>query len=336
MPLDHLEADGVDHFDDENTNDDGEDGSLSIYDSESNSDDNEDDDDGKDAESCSQSISNEQCNDMMFPQPPLHYPLPYPSRTRDNLTIYDSKARKNFQSRRRAAKLRQKVDEIKSKAQVEGLKEEEAKLCETIEERRARKNDRSRIRALEKKAEIERIMSIPENERTEEEMKLFETTMSAKRRKNEGDRLRRERLKNMGLRRKPPGVSIITRPRKPQGGEELPPGAYLTLGGPHRPLPLPPPPLLAQPLSTGEKNAPLIHDGSTPYPYEGYIPLAESPFINKHNDKDDENYDRELTVLAISEEEVSELVSQDLPNDEGLSPDSNKFKADLHMHHTKM
>jgi hypothetical protein len=259
-----------------------------------------------------------------------------PSRTRDNLTLYDSKARKNFQSRRRAAKLRQKVEEIKSKAQVEELKEEEAKLCETIEERRARKNDRSRIRALEKKAEIERVMSIPEHERTEEEMKLFETTMSAKRRKNEGDRLRRERLKNMGLRQKPPGVSIITRPRKPQGGEELPPGAYLTLGGPHRPLPLPPPPLLAQPLSTGEKNAPLIHDGSTPYPYEGYIPLVESPFINKHNDKDDENYDRDIAFSAISEEEVSKLLSQDLPNDEGLSPDSNKFKTDLHMHHTKM
>jgi hypothetical protein len=45
----------------------------------------------------------------------------------------------------------------------------------------------------------------------------------------------------MGLQHKPPGVSIITRPRKPQGGEELPLGAYLTLGGPHCPLPLPPP-----------------------------------------------------------------------------------------------
>jgi hypothetical protein len=328
MLLDHHEADEEDHSVNEDTNK-GEDGSLSTNDSKSNSDNNEDDD-GKDhAESCSQSISNEQCNEMMFPQPPFHYPLPYPlplldahgmpSRTRDNLTLYKRKAQKNIQSRRRAAKLCQKVNEIKSKAQVEGLKEEEAKLCETIEECRAQKNERSRIRALEKKAEIERVMSIPEHEQTEEEMKLFETTMSAKRRKNEGDRLRQERLKNMGLRQKPPGVSIITRPRKPQGGEELPLGAkYLTLGGPHRPLPLlpPPPPLLAQPLLTGEENAPLIHDGSTSYPYEGYIPLAESPFVNKHNDKDDENYDRDLTVSAISEEEVSKLVLQDLPNDE--------------------
>jgi hypothetical protein len=63
-------------------------------------------------------------------------------------------------------------------------------------------------------------------------------------------------------------------------------------------------------LSTGEKNAPLIHDGSTPYPYEGYIPLAESPFVNKHNDKDHDdnndnykNYDSDLAVLAFSEED---------------------------------
>lgn len=113
--------------DDEDRND-NEEGSLS-NDSESNSDNNDDDDDGKDhAESCSQSISNEQCNQMMFPQPPFHYPLPYqlppldahgmPSRrTWDNLTIYDNKARKN------AAKLCQKVEAIKSKAQNEGLKE---------------------------------------------------------------------------------------------------------------------------------------------------------------------------------------------------------------------
>lgn len=80
------------------------------------------------------------------------------------------------------AQLRQKVDVIKTKAQVEGIKEDEAKLCESIEERW----DQSRLRVLEKKAEIERVMIIPEDERTEEEMK-YETTMTAKRRKNEGE-----------------------------------------------------------------------------------------------------------------------------------------------------
>ena len=59
--------------------------------------------------------------------------------------------------------------------------------------------------------------------------------------------------------------------------------------------------------------APLIDDGSTP----------ELPFVNMHND-DVENWVRDLSVSAITEEEVSELVSQDLPNDEGLCPDSNR------------
>ena len=60
------------------------------------------------------------------------------------------------------AQLRQKVDVIKTKAQVEGIKEDEAKLCESIEERW----DQSRLRVLEKKAEIERVVIIPEDERT--------------------------------------------------------------------------------------------------------------------------------------------------------------------------
>ena len=60
------------------------------------------------------------------------------------------------------AQLRQKVDVIKTKAQVEGIKEEEAKLCESVEECW----DQSRLRVLEKKAEIERVMIIPEDERS--------------------------------------------------------------------------------------------------------------------------------------------------------------------------
>jgi hypothetical protein len=68
----------------------------------------------------------------------------------DKPSISDSKAPKNVQSRQRAAQLCQKVDVIKAKAQVEGLKEE-TKLCESIEERRTQRNNRQRRIELERR-----------------------------------------------------------------------------------------------------------------------------------------------------------------------------------------
>ena len=124
----------------------------------------------------------------MYTLPPLgYYSLPYPlppfgaNHLVTNHQYPTSKHSKMF-NQDDVAQLRQKVDVIKTKAQVEGIKEEEAKLCESVEECW----DQSRLRVLEKKAEIERVMIIPEDERTEEEMK-YETIMTAKRRKNEGE-----------------------------------------------------------------------------------------------------------------------------------------------------
>merc|ERR1712232_850987 len=59
-------------------------------------------------------------------------------------------------------------------------------------------NDRSRERAIEKKAEIDRILNKPERKRTKLEKQFLETALTAKQRKNEGDRLRRQRIKMMG------------------------------------------------------------------------------------------------------------------------------------------
>ena len=133
------------------------------------------------------------------------------------------KTRKNAQSRSRAALLREKVDLIKSK---EELNVDEKRLCQAVEERRLRKNNRSRDRALEKKAQLEMIMCKKASERTPEEVEIWNVAMAAKRRKNEGDRLRRKQLRNMGLRKKPPGVSVRGRPRKPLSGEQLVPAPY--------------------------------------------------------------------------------------------------------------
>ena len=75
------------------------------------------------------------------------------------------------------------------------MHEEEARLCKNVDERRACKNARERERKLEKMAmlEIEMVMSKPEEDRTEEEQELYMTTIAVKKRKNEGDRLHKER-----------------------------------------------------------------------------------------------------------------------------------------------
>jgi hypothetical protein len=52
---------------------------------------------------------------------------------------------------------------------------------------------------MAKKAEIERILRIPEPERTNIQANFLEQMLYAKKRKNEGDRLRRKRLKELGF-----------------------------------------------------------------------------------------------------------------------------------------
>eukprot|EP00594_Rhizosolenia_setigera_P001179 CAMPEP_0178946042 /NCGR_PEP_ID=MMETSP0789-20121207/4061_1 /TAXON_ID=3005 /ORGANISM="Rhizosolenia setigera, Strain CCMP 1694" /LENGTH=511 /DNA_ID=CAMNT_0020625981 /DNA_START=102 /DNA_END=1637 /DNA_ORIENTATION=+ len=108
--------------------------------------------------------------------------------------IMKRKAKKNAQSRARAARLREKIEEVKKKGDNE-KSEAEIALLDTFEERRRRKNERSRQRAIEKKREIERILAIPEAQRSMEDRETLDRAMKAKFRKNEGDRIRRERLK---------------------------------------------------------------------------------------------------------------------------------------------
>ena len=119
--------------------------------------------------------------------------------------VLDRRARKNAQSRSRAAKLRQRILEIENKPEGERT-EEEIHIWTQYEQRRQRKNDRSRERALEKKEEIDRILSKPDKKRTKIEKQFLETALSAKKRKNEGDRLRRQRLKDLGISTKGTGI----------------------------------------------------------------------------------------------------------------------------------
>eukprot|EP00584_Thalassiosira_punctigera_P011566 CAMPEP_0172569864 /NCGR_PEP_ID=MMETSP1067-20121228/125258_1 /TAXON_ID=265564 ORGANISM="Thalassiosira punctigera, Strain Tpunct2005C2" /NCGR_SAMPLE_ID=MMETSP1067 /ASSEMBLY_ACC=CAM_ASM_000444 /LENGTH=686 /DNA_ID=CAMNT_0013361799 /DNA_START=42 /DNA_END=2105 /DNA_ORIENTATION=- len=229
--------------------------------------------------------------------------------------IMNRKIRKNAQSRSRAARLREKVDSIRTKA--EELKtDEEASLHQTFEERRARKNNRSRERALEKKAELERITAKPESERTKEEIETLNIAMTAKRRKNEGDRLRRERLKKMGLKVKPPGVSVRGRPRKPLSGEHpvMPYGNPVPFPPVGPPIPPPMPP----------------HGGSDTFQYPPpAIPQSYTPmYYNEPPQMKEENEDKEgganneeggpilddrpgSARSTNTEQEVSELLLQD-------------------------
>lgn len=119
--------------------------------------------------------------------------------------VLDRRARKNAQSRARAAKLRQRIAEIDLKPEDDRT-EEEMHLWSQYEQRRQRKNDRSRERALEKKEEIDRILAKPDKKRSKIERQFLETALSAKKRKNEGDRLRRQRLKELGLSTKGSGM----------------------------------------------------------------------------------------------------------------------------------
>lgn len=108
------------------------------------------------------------------------------------------RSRKNAQSRARASKHREQMMEVELKLPGE-RDEQESSLLGHWMNRRHRKNDRSRDRALEKKEEIDRILMKPENKRTRIENSFLDTALGAKKRKNEGDRLRRTRLKDLGL-----------------------------------------------------------------------------------------------------------------------------------------
>lgn len=180
------------------------------------------------------------------------YIKPRPPSSQD---VLDRRSRKNAQSRARAEKLRSRIAVIEAKGGERS--EEEKQVYSTFESRRQRKNDRSRERALEKKEEIDRILAKPEKRRTKIEKQFLEGALNAKKRKNEGDRLRRQRLKELGLSSKTtglkPGISargpigiyrgaIPPPPPHPYAAHmgEMPMSPMPPMGGGHHPPPPPP------------------------------------------------------------------------------------------------
>jgi hypothetical protein len=150
--------------------------------------------------------------------------------------ILDRRARKNAQSRARAAKLRERIEMIQVKPESERT-EEERDLLHNYQYRRQRKNDRSRERAIEKKSEIERILSKPENKRTKIENDFLEIALTAKQRKNQGDRLRRQRIKQMKRAQARAEASEYSVGHRVAavGYSEIPMSPLPTAGGQHHP-----------------------------------------------------------------------------------------------------
>ena len=108
--------------------------------------------------------------------------------------ILDRRARKNEQSRARAAKQKERILAIEAKDESDRTLEEK-ELLEQYNLRRARKNNRSRSRAVEEKEQIERILAKPDDKRTADEVAYLQEKLEAKLRKNQGDRVRRQRIK---------------------------------------------------------------------------------------------------------------------------------------------
>jgi hypothetical protein len=152
--------------------------------------------------------------------------------------VLDRRARKNAQSRARAAKLRERIAHIEQKPESERT-EEESQIFAQYENRRKRKNDRSRERAVEKKEEIDRILAKPEKKRTKIEKQFLDNALNAKKRKNEGDRLRRQRLKEMGLAAKGAAMKAAAMARAARHGyAAYPPPPYGYGGPPMSPMPM--------------------------------------------------------------------------------------------------
>jgi hypothetical protein len=109
-------------------------------------------------------------------------------------TVRERRARKNQNSRIRAARLKDRIAALEKKDPSERTQEESDTL-QLYEERRERKNSRSRELAIEKKKKMDQIMLKAESEWTHVEKSFIEETMTAKYRKNLGDRVRRKRIK---------------------------------------------------------------------------------------------------------------------------------------------
>jgi hypothetical protein len=210
--------------------------------------------------------------------------------------VLDRRARKNAQSRARAAKLRERVAQIELKPISERTPSEQ-NLFELHNKRRSKKNNRSRERALERKEEVDRILAKPESQRTKLEKQFLENVMDAKKRKNEGDRNRRSKLKELGAMAKTNAmwVKSMSSPTNGAAAKEngMPPYGYA----------YPPPPYgYAYPPPHPHYPPPTHHHQHHHLPphYHGGEP--SSP----HGDNDEEQHPHravETTGEAVTQEE---------------------------------
>lgn len=121
-------------------------------------------------------------------------------------------AKKRERARARANNRKGYIEMIASKQGKKELTEYERNELKSWEERRDRKNNRSRERSMEKKSRIRHILDTPDNERSEEDAAFLREYQARRERKNEGDRLRRERIRKMaGCGPKPTGVTVPAR-----------------------------------------------------------------------------------------------------------------------------
>lgn len=135
----------------------------------------------------------------------------------------------------------------------------EMEMVERLERSRERKNNRSRERANEIKEKVDAIMAKPAEIRSKREVHFLEIHRNRKIRKNEGDRLRRRRIKELGL------------DQRSKGDDHKPP--CVTARGP---LPLE----LQQKLAQRGKEARLQPAGSPPrdpYNYPSALPPYQVP-----------------------------------------------------------
>jgi hypothetical protein len=121
-------------------------------------------------------------------------------------------AKKRERARARANNRKGYIDMIASKKAKAELTEFERNELKSWEERRDRKNHRSRERSVEKKSRIRHILDTPADQRSDADAAFLREHLARRERKNEGDRLRRERIRKMaGCGPKPPGVTVTAR-----------------------------------------------------------------------------------------------------------------------------
>ncbi|KAL7573192.1 hypothetical protein ACA910_018850 [Epithemia clementina (nom. ined.)] len=99
--------------------------------------------------------------------------------------------KKNYASRCRAKKQKQRIEQIKNKPFDQRTAKEQHDL-RLYEERRRNKNERSRLRSSKRKALVDVILTKSEAERTKAEAAILHEAAVAMERKNKADRLRRE------------------------------------------------------------------------------------------------------------------------------------------------